>query len=147
MCVTHWFVRPEHALWRHKQRRKKRTAVCCRPDACTGRGAQQGVANGSLPVTQPGSLAPAFLDGVTVVLCIGMLCLPHIFVPFAVWPPFFCQSVRTRREQHACMHCAACRSRHEERERRESAFRCALSCCCTESPDRCVGRTRVNFGP
>ena len=49
-------------------------------------------------------------------------CLSRICAPCAIWPPFFRLSMRTRREQQVCMHCAARRTRHEERERRDSAI-------------------------
>ena len=49
-------------------------------------------------------------------------CLPCICTSCSVWPPLFGLPVRTRREKHACMHCAACRGCHEERERCECAI-------------------------
>ena len=105
MCVTHWFVRPEHALWRHKQRRKKRPAVCCRPDACTGRGAQQGVANGSLPVSH--NRAALLLPFLTVsLLCCALGC----FVCLTFSSPlqfghrsFVSQCAHAESSTHACI--------------------------------------------
>ena len=53
---------------------------------------------------------------------LGCLFASHLGNLCAVWPPLFGLSVRTRREKHACMQCAAVRGCHEERERHERAI-------------------------
>ena len=51
---------------------------------------------------------------------------PRIWAPCALLPSFFGLSVRTRRDTHARMQCAAVCSCHEEPERRERAIQRVL---------------------
>ena len=49
-------------------------------------------------------------------------CLPCNRAPYAIWTRFFGGLMRTRREQHACVFCAARRGRDKEGERRDGAL-------------------------
>ena len=53
-------------------------------------------------------------------------CLPCNRAPYAIWTRFFGGLMRTRREQHACVFCAARRGRDKEGERRDGA-RCRVA--------------------
>ena len=55
-------------------------------------------------------------------------CLPCVGAPYAVWTQFFGWRIRSRREQHARVFCAARRGRDKEREHRDRV-RCRVVPC------------------
>ena len=113
-----WFVRCDQQCSGASRAARRRSAVESPPNECARRDAQQGARRGHFRSCKLGG--PARQHG----RCVASwdACLSRICAPCAIWPPFFRLSMRTRREQQVCMHCAARRTRHEERERRDCAI-------------------------